>query len=143
MLNLWIMKHISKMSRNVSINLYLRPCSIAIYGKFYLYCLHYLRLFWSVNCETLSVYYVLHFGSVKIHKHCLYWNVFSTDIIGKIILNCLLLFKPFLLVNYVSWVSKFHNFFSDMLRNWGKVYIWGILLLSFMESSIPTFQYFF
>ena len=60
---------------------------------------------WSVN-------YVLLFGSVKIHKHCLYWNVFSTDINGKIIFNCLLLFKPlFWSVNYVSWVSKFHNFF--------------------------------
>ena len=41
------------MSRSLSINLYLRPCSIAIYGKFYLYCLYHLRLFWSVNCENL------------------------------------------------------------------------------------------
>ena len=50
------------MSRSLSINLYLRPCSIAIYGKFYLYrlCL-FRRFFWSINCE-------LHFGSVKVHK---------------------------------------------------------------------------
>ena len=33
-----------EMSCSVSINLYLRPCGIAIYGKFYLYCLYYLRL---------------------------------------------------------------------------------------------------
>ena len=39
-LSLWIMEHISEMSRNVSINLYLRPCTIAIYGKFCLYCLY-------------------------------------------------------------------------------------------------------
>ena len=44
-LSLWIIEHTSEMSRNVSINLYLRPCSIAIYGKFYLYCLYHLRLF--------------------------------------------------------------------------------------------------
>ena len=33
------------------------------------------------------------------------------------------------------WIPQF---FSDMLGNWGKVYIWGLLVLSFMESSIPT-----
>ena len=42
------------MYSNVSDNLYLRPCSIAIYGKSCLYCLYHLRLFfWSVNCENL------------------------------------------------------------------------------------------
>ena len=45
---------------------------------------------WSIN-------YVLHFGGVEIHKYCLYWSVFSTDINGNIIFNCLLLFEPFLL----------------------------------------------
>ena len=55
------MEHASEMSRNVSINLYLRPCSIAIYEKFYLYCLYHLRLFWSVNCKTglWIMYYIL------------------------------------------------------------------------------------
>ena len=91
---------------------------------------------WSVN-------YVLHFGSVNIHKHCLYWSEFSTDINGKNIFNCLLLFKPFLLFGKL-WVESVNStIFSDMLGNWSKVYIWGILLLSLMESSIPTFQYFF
>ena len=33
-----VYEDISEMSSNVSINLYLRPCSIAIYVKFYLYC---------------------------------------------------------------------------------------------------------
>ena len=98
------MEHTSEMSRNVSINLYLRPCSIAIYGKFYLYCLYHLRLFSGLQIvKILSVIYVLHFGSVKIHKYYLYWSVFSTDINGNIIFNCLLLFKPFLLV------SKLHE----------------------------------
>ena len=49
--------------------------------------------------KILSVNYVLHFESVKIYKHCLCWNVFSTDIYGKIVFNYLLLFKPFLLVS--------------------------------------------
>ena len=56
--------------------------------------------------KNLSVNYVLHFGSVKMHKHCLYWNVFSTDINGKIIFNCLLLFKPFLLVSKLCESSQ-------------------------------------
>ena len=44
-LSFWIIEHISEMSNKVSINLYLRPCSIAIYGKFYLHCLYHFRLF--------------------------------------------------------------------------------------------------
>ena len=44
-LSLWIVEHTPEMSSNVTINLYLRTCSIAIYGKFYLYCLCHLRLF--------------------------------------------------------------------------------------------------
>ena len=49
--------------------------------------------------KNLSVNYVLHFGSVKMHKHCLYWSVFSTDINGKIIFNYFLLFSSFLQVS--------------------------------------------
>ena len=52
-LSLWIIEHILEVSRNVSINLYLRPFSIAIHGKFYLCFLYYFRLFWSVNCTNL------------------------------------------------------------------------------------------
>ena len=36
-------------------------------------------------------------------------------------------------VNYLSRVSKFHN--SAMLRNLGKVYIWGLLVLSYGKFS--------
>ena len=46
------MRCTSEMSRNISINLYLRR-GIAIYGKFYLYCLYHLRLFCSVDCGNL------------------------------------------------------------------------------------------
>ena len=87
---------------------------------------------WSIN-------YALHLGNVKICKHCLYWCVFSTQMNRKIIFNCLLLFKLFLLVS--KWVRHYiSQIFSGVLRNWGKVYIWRLLVLSFMRSSIPIFQ---
>ena len=34
--------------------------------------------------QIRSINYSLHFESVEIHKHCLYWEVFSTDIYRKI-----------------------------------------------------------
>ena len=52
-LSLWVIELISEMSSNVSVNLYSRPFSIAIYGKFYLCFLYYSDFFWSVNCTNL------------------------------------------------------------------------------------------
>ena len=111
-LSLWIMELISEISSNISINLYLTPCSIAIYGKFYLYCLYHFRLF--LACKNL------------VHELCI---------------TFLLLFKLFLLASKLYDSSQ--NFFSDMLKIWTKVYIWELLVLLLIESSIPTFQYFF
>ena len=60
---------------------------------------------WSIN-------YSLHFENVKIHKHCLYWKVFSTNIYRKIYFNSLLVFSYICWsVNCMSWVSKLNNFF--------------------------------
>ena len=60
---------------------------------------------WSIN-------YSLRFGSVKIHKHCLYWKLFITDIYSKIFFSSLLFFSYICWsVNCMSWMSKFHNFF--------------------------------
>ena len=62
--------------------------------------------------KTLSVNYVSHFGSVKIHKLCLYWSVFSPDINGKIISTVRYFLSHFCCsANYRSRVSKFHNVF--------------------------------
>ena len=73
------------MSRSLSINLYLRPSSIAIYGKFYLCCLYTFRLFSGLRIvQILSINYPLRFVSVKIQKICLYWSVFSTDKIERL-----------------------------------------------------------
>ena len=64
---------------------------------------------WSVN-------YSLHFGSVKINKHCLYWKVFSTNIYSKIFFNRLLLFKLYLLVSKLYELSQqMPQLFSNML----------------------------
>ena len=84
-LSLWIIEHISEISSNVRNNLYLRPCNIAIYGKFYLYCLFTIStmfvLFSGLQIVKIqSINYALYFGSVKIHK-CLYWSVFMESLI--------------------------------------------------------------
>ena len=34
--------------------------------------------------QIRSINYSLYFESFKIHRHCFYWNVFSTDIYRKI-----------------------------------------------------------
>ena len=91
-------------------------------------------LIWPVNYVNL-VYKLLHFENIKIHKHCLYWKVFSTDIYRKIYFNSLLLFSYISWsVNCMSWVSKFNIFFwhAQKLR---KALYFRALILSFMESS--------
>ena len=87
-------------------------CGIAILGKIYLGCLYHSRLFSGLQIVKIwSISYALHFERVKIHKHCLYWSVFSNDINRKISFNCLLLYKLLLLsVSYMSQVIKLHIF---------------------------------
>ena len=52
-LSLWITEHILGISRNLTINLYLRVSSIAIYGNFYL-CFFTISVFFGlVNCAKL------------------------------------------------------------------------------------------
>ena len=59
----------------------------------------------------------LHFGSLKIHRSCLCWKVFSTYIYRNIFFSGLLLFSyiswP---VNCKSWGSKFHHFYLTCLE---------------------------
>ena len=73
------------MSGSLRINLYLRPCSIAIHEKFCLYSLHLFRLFSDLYIVQIwSINYALHFRSVKTRKRCLYWSEFYTDVYRKI-----------------------------------------------------------
>ena len=72
-----------------------------------------LLIFFLLVCKLCKP---LHFGSVKIHKHCLYWKGFSANIYRKIFFNCLLLFSYISWsVNCKSWDSKFHHFFLTCL----------------------------
>ena len=101
------------MPSKVSNNLCFRACRIALYGKFHLYCLYHFRYFSGLYTVRIwFINYTLHFGCVKIHKHCLYWCAFSTDINRKMVFIGLLLFKLFLLVSKLyELVSKLCVFF--------------------------------
>ena len=59
----------------------------------------------------------LHFGSVKIHQHCLYWKVFCANTYRKKFSNSLLLFSYISWsVNCKSWDSKSHHIFLTCLE---------------------------
>ena len=96
--------------------------------------------FWSVNYANLAINYSLHFENVKIHKHCLYWKVFSTDIYRKIYFNSLMLICWS--INCISWVSKFKNFFRHAQKLRQDLYVRD-LILPFMENSFLALRYFF
>ena len=104
-------KHISDMSRSLSINFYLRPCSIAIYGKFCLYCLYHFGLISGL----LIVWFINYALSLKVSR---YTNVvyIGVYLVLTLIERLFLTVSHFLSyfcwsVNYMSQVIKFHNFF--------------------------------
>ena len=78
-------------------------------------CNHWLLLNFFPGLQIMqiwSIIYSLHFENVKIHKHCLYWKVFSTNIYRKIFSTVCCFFSYISwLVNCMSWVSKSNNFF--------------------------------
>ena len=136
------MSHIWEISRSLSIDLYLIPGSIAICGKFYSYCLYLLRILSGLQIVQIwSVNYALHSGSVKIHKNCLYWSVFSTDMYRKIIFNCLILLSYFCWsVKYMSRPSKFPQIFYDIQKAEEKYifkdfYYWHLWKVQFQLSN--------
>ena len=75
------------------------------------------------NQELLLIFFLLvcklckslHFRSVKIHIHCLYWKVFCTNIYRKVFFNSFLSYISWS-VNCKSWFSKFHHFFLGCLE---------------------------
>ena len=48
----------------------------------------------------------LHFRSVKIHKHCLYWKAFCTNIYRKAFFNSLLFFQLYFLASKLQELSQ-------------------------------------
>ena len=108
-------KHILEISRSLSIYLRLRPCSIVVYGKFYLYCLYYFRLFSGLLIvQICSINYALHLESVKIHKNCLYWSVFGTDVNRDVVFNCFLL--PIVEIPPFKKIISFNDSPSKMMK---------------------------
>ena len=94
---------------------------------------------WSVN-------YSLHFEHNKIHKHCLYWKVFSTDIYRKIFSTVCCFFSYICWsVNCMSWVSKFNNFFLTCTETEARFIFEGfnIVLYGRFISDSPILFYFF
>ena len=124
-MSLWIIEHISETSSNISINLYLRPGSIAIYGKFYLF---YFTFFWSVNCENL------------VHKLCItFWK--CQDIQTLFILECV----------FGKFNSKFSVLFLTLLLSTLQIvqvtflvpFCWSVNCLSWVFESQNTCWRFF
>ena len=96
---------------------------------------------WSANCTYNCTNYALHSESVKIHKNCLYWSVFSTDMYRKIIFNCLILLSYFCWsVKYMSRPSKFPQIFYDIQKAEEKYifkdfYYWHLWKVQFQLSN--------
>ena len=109
-------------------HLYLRPCSIAIYGMFYLYFLRLFRPFsglqiWSIN-------YALHFGSVKIHK-IVYIGVYLVLTYIEKVFSTVCYF-----LSYFYWsVNESRHFFWHAQKLSQGFYFWGLLVLSVNWSS--------
>ena len=57
--------------------------------------------------------------------------------------NCTsLVYKLYLTFQTCQGTKMSRQFIPGMSGNWVNIYIWGILVLPFMESWISTFQYF-
>ena len=102
------------MSRSLSINLYLRPCSIAIYEKIYLYRFCLFRPFsrlqiWSIN-------YALHFGSVMIHK-IIYIGVYLVLTYIEKVFSIVFYFLSYFCWSVNESSQYIPQIFSGMLRN--------------------------
>ena len=96
-------------------------------------CNHWL-LFWifffSFFLKIWSIIYSLYFENVKIHKYCLYWKVFSTDIYRKIFSTVCCFFSYICWsVNCMSWVSKFNNFFLICTETEAKFIFEGLYIV--------------
>ena len=126
------MQHISEMCRSLSINLYLRPCSIAIYGEFYLYRLYLFRPF------LVSKLYKP--GLWNTHYILEMWGYTNIVYIGVYLVFT---YREKLFSTVCYFLSYFAGQLISHVRNTGKSCISELLVFSFMGSSIPTFQYFF
>ena len=106
------------MSRSLTINLYLRPCSLAIYGNFYLYCLYIFRLFSSLQIVQIwskIMHYIL---EVSKYTNIIYIRVYLVLPYIERLFSSVCYFLSYFcwLVKCMSRVNKFHNFFLSYLE---------------------------
>ena len=105
-LSLCILFHISEMSRRLSMNLYFRPYSVAIYGKCDLYCLHIFRFFFLIDKLYQSDLKILCFISRHLRFIAASVDIagFSSGILRRVSFNFQLVF---LTVLFSFLVCKF------------------------------------
>ena len=101
----------------------------------------------SVNSANL-VHKLLHFENVKIHKHFLYWKVFSTDIYIERFVSTVYFFFSHICwsVNCMSWVCKFNNFFMTCTETEARFAFEGfnvVLYGKFISDSLILFLFFY
>ena len=79
-------------------------------------------LFWSAN------YAILYILEMSRYINIVYMGGFFVLTYIERLFSAVCCFFSYIscLVNCKSWVSKFHHFFSGILGNCGKIYIWGL-----------------
>ena len=112
------------MSRSLSINLDLRPFSIAIYGKLDLYYLCLFRLFSGLQIMSLNLDHLRFIASFDIGDYLGYWEG-SVSVLSYFFSCFFLVCKLYKSGLYI--ITYFEH---------GKYFIWGILVFSFLVFSV-------
>ena len=100
-------------------------------------------MLWFLNCSNLvcSFYVIL---EVARPTNIVYIGIYSVLTYIERLYSTVYHF-----LRYFCWSVNFMNRFCKFLYsfwhawNWGKIYIWRCLVFLFVESSIPTLQYFY
>ena len=111
---------------------------IAIYG-IPIFTNQYFSAFF---CLVWSWNYKSYFGHFEICYQCFYYRISRTVLNRKISFSCWPFFSYFLLVN-MSWMSYYFRYLNyanilDMSKRLSIVYVWSLLVFSFMESLVLT-----
>ena len=132
------------MSRSWSTNLFSRPGSVAIYGKFYLCCLYHFRLFsglWIIQIWCIN--YALRFLEVLRYTNIVYIGVYLVLTNIEILFSTVSYFLSYFCwsVSCLGWDSKFHKFFwhAQELRQGLYFRAFSIIIYGKFNSNFPVF----
>ena len=128
----WVEPLILEMPRSLSINLYLRPFIIVIYGKFHLNYLCLFRLFWSVNCTSLVCKLSVLFQTILDLWPVFILEIFSCWDIKKGQFQFLVTFLAVFLVCKLYIRSLYIITYFEH----GQCFIWGFIVFSFLVFSV-------